>query len=315
MKIVILDAQTVSRGDVDLNVFAKYGELVIHQLTGPDDTAARIKDADIVICNKTQLTERVLREAANLRFITLFATGYNNVDIEYCRRRGIIVSNAASYSTDAVAQHTFAMILEHFSRVGDYAKFTADGGWFDAPSFSPFVFPTDEIAGKTLGIVGLGSIGKAVADIALAFKMRVLAHSRTPKNYPGVTDVSLDALLAESDVITLHCPLNEETKLMFGAKEFAACKDGAYFVNAARGAITDEYALCDAVTSGRLSGAAIDVLTDEPMKRDCPLFGVDGITVTPHVAWAPLSTRKRLIGILCGNIEAFLRGEPINVVS
>lgn len=315
MKIVILDAQTVSRNDVDLNIFSKYGDLTIYPLTAPDDTAERIADADIVICNKTVLGKNEIKNAKKLRFITLFATGYNNIDVDYCAERGIVVSNAASYSTNAVAQHTFALILEHFSNVGKYSKFVEDGGWLDTPSFSPFVFPTDEIAGKTLGIFGLGSIGKAVADIALAFKMNVIAHSRTPKNYPGVKDVSFEELLRESDVISLHSPLNEETRGVFNDRAFAMCKEGAYFVNTARGAITDEYALVRALESGRLCGAAIDVLTAEPMKKDCPLYKAPNITITPHIAWAPLTTRKRLIDILCANIEAFIDGKPINKVN
>ena len=315
MKIVILDAQTVSKNDVDLNVFSKYGELVIHQLTSPADTAERIRDADIVICNKTVLGKNEIKDAQKLKFITLFATGYNNIDVEYCRERGIVVSNAASYSTDAVAQHTFALILEHFSNVGKYATFVENGGWMDTPSFSPFVFPTDEIAGKTLGIFGLGSIGKAVADIALAFKMNVIAHSRTPKNYRDVRDVSFDELLENSDIISLHSPLNDSTKKVFNETAFNKMKDGAYFVNTERGAVTDEYALARALESGKLSGAAIDVLTNEPMQKDCPIFNAPNVTITPHVAWAPLTTRKRLIDILCGNIEAFIEGNPINKVN
>ncbi|MBQ3100870.1 MAG: D-2-hydroxyacid dehydrogenase [Clostridia bacterium] len=315
MKIVILDAQTVSKNDIDLNVFSKYGELVVHQLTSPSDTSERIKDADIVICNKTVLGENEIKNAKNLRFITLFATGYNNIDVDYCRERGIVVSNAASYSTDAVAQHTFALILEHFSNVGKYAAFVEKGGWMDTPSFSPFVFPTDEIAGKTLGIFGLGSIGKAVADIALAFKMKVIAHSRTPKNYKDVKDVNFDELLENSDVISLHSPLNDSTKMIFDDTAFGKMKNGAYFVNTARGAVTDEYALARALESGKLSGAAIDVLTNEPMRKDCPIFNAPNVTITPHVAWAPLTTRKRLIDILCGNIEAFIDGNPINKVN
>lgn len=315
MKIVILDAQTVSRGDVDLNVFSKYGNLTVYPLTSSEKTAERIADADIAICNKTVLGKKELEGAKNLKFITLFATGYNNIDVDYCAERGIVVSNAGSYSTNAVAQHTFALILEHFSHIGDYSRFTAEGGWMDTPSFSPFVFPTDEIYGKTLGIFGLGSIGKAVADIALAFGMKVIAHSRLPKNYREVRDVSFDELLSESDIISLHSPLNEETRGVFDEDAFAKCKDGAYFVNTARGAITDEAALRCALESGKLSGAAIDVLTLEPMRRDCPLFGAPNITITPHIAWAPLATRQRLIEILCNNIEGFLSGNPVNKVN
>lgn len=315
MKIVILDAQTVSCGDINLEIFAKYGDLTIYPLTSPDNTADRISDADIVICNKTVLGKAELERAKNLKFITLFATGYNNIDIDCCSERGIVVSNAANYSTNAVAQHTFALILEHFSRVGDYARFTSDGGWLDTPSFSPFVFPTDEIAGKTLGIYGLGNIGKAVADIALAFKMKVIAHSRTPKRYREVCDVTFDELLAKSDVITVNSPLNDGTKNIFNDNAFSKFKNGAYFVNTARGAITDEAALRRALESGKLSGAAIDVLTEEPMKNNCILYGAPNITITPHIAWAPLATRKRLIDILCSNIEAFISGKPINKVN
>ena len=315
MKIVILDAQTVSRGDVDLEIYRQYGDLEIYQLTTPELTAERIKDADIAVCNKAVIGENEMKNAKNLKFITVFATGYNNIDVDYAAKRGIIVSNAGTYSTDAVAQHVFALMLEHFSRVGDYSHFVDEGGWLESPSFSPFVFPADEIAGKTLGIFGLGSIGKAVADIALAFKMRVIACSRSKKNYREVTDVDFETLLRESDVLTLHCPLTPETRYTFDKSVFDRCKDGAYFINTARGAVTVESDLADAVRSGKLSGAGIDVLDGEPMKPGCPLLGVPGITITPHVAWGPLTTRIRLIGIIRDNIEAFLAGKPINRVN
>ena len=316
MKIVILDAQTVSRnGDVDLDIYKRYGDLTVYQLTAPELTAERIKDADIAICNKAVIGENEMRGAKNLKFITVFATGYNNIDVKYAAKRGIVVSNAGTYSTDAVAQHVFALMLEHFSRVGDYSRFVAEGGWMESPSFSPFVFPADEIAGKTLGIFGLGTIGKAVADVALAFKMRVIACSRTPKNYKTVEDVDFSALLRESDILSLHCPLTAETKHTFNKDAFDRCKDGAYLINTARGAVTVERDLADAVRSGKLSGAAIDVLDGEPMKPGCPIYGVPGITITPHVAWGPLTTRKRLIKIICGNIEGFLAGNPINKVN
>ena len=315
MKIVILDAQTVSRGDVDLEIYRQYGDLEIYQLTTPELTAERIKDADIAVCNKAVIGENEMKNAKNLKFITVFATGYNNIDVDYAAKRGIIVSNAGTYSTDAVAQHVFALMLEHFSRVGDYSHFVDEGGWLESPSFSPFVFPADEIAGKTLGIFGLGSIGKAVADIALAFKMRVIACSRSKKNYREVTDVDFETLLRESDVLTLHCPLTPETRYTFDKSVFDRCKDGAYFINTARGAVTVESDLAEAVRSGKLSGAGIDVLDGEPMKPGCPLLGVPGITITPHVAWGPLTTRIRLIGIIRDNIEAFLAGKPINRVN
>lgn len=315
MKIVILDAQTVTKGDVDLNVFDKYGELAIYPLSSPDEIVERTTDADIIICNKSRLGKYELAGAKNLKFITLFATGYNNIDVDYCRERGIVVANAGSYSTDAVAQHTFALILEHFSRVGDYSRFVNEGGWLESPSFYPFVFPADELAEKTLGIFGLGSIGQAVADIALAFKMNVIACTRTPKNYHGIREVDFDTLLCESDVISLHCPLTPETRGKFNAEAFAKCRDGAYLVNCSRGPVVVERDLLEAVRSGKLSGAGVDVIEREPMTRDCILRGEPNITVTPHVAWGPLTTRRRLINIVCENIESFLAGAPKNKVN
>lgn len=316
MKIVLTDCATVvSNSDLDLSRLEAFGEVVYYDETPAELTAERIKDADVVILNKTVIGKRELDAAKNLKLIALFATGYNNIDVKYAAERGVAVCNAGVYSTAAVAQHTFAFILEHASAVAQYDKVVRDGDWIRSRLFAVFSKPTFELAGRTLGIFGLGAIGTQVARIANAFDMRVIAYSRTPKDIDGVEFVSFDELLAESDYLTVHCPLTDKTAKIFNADAFAKMKDGAYFINTARGGVIDEYALRDAVTSGKLAGAGIDVLTVEPMSADCPLYNVPNITVTPHIAWAPLDTRTRLLDIVISNLEAFIAGTPKNKVN
>ncbi len=315
--IVITDAQTVTKGDIDLSVFEKYGNVTVYPLTAPEETAARIKDADCVLLNKTVLDAEILAKAPNLRYIGIFATGYNMIDLDYCRAHGITVSNAGSYSTDAVAQSVFAYMLHFASRAADYDAFVRGGGWKNSPSFSPFVFPTFELAGKTLGILGYGAIGKKVAEIAKAFSMRILAvpHKQMTGTDGTVTFTDFDTMLAQSDFVSVHTPLTNETKGLFSRAVFAKMKDGAYFINTSRGGAVVEEDLRDALTSGHLAGAAIDVLTAEPMREDCVLFGAPNLLTTPHVAWAPLDTRVRLLGIVEDNLSNFLSGNPTHVVS
>ena len=319
MKIVLTDAQTVTNGDLDLSVFEKYGEVVVWPLTSYEETVERIADADVVLLNKTVMDAAVLSQAKNLKYIGIFATGYNMIDLSYCREHGITVANAGSYSTDAVAQTVFAFLLHHYSRVSDYDAFVRDGGWKNSPSFSPFVFPTFELAGKTIGILGYGAIGRKVARIAQAFSMKVMAvPHRMPENTDPADEViytDLDTMLASADIVTVHTPLTDETRGMFDAARFAQMKPGAYFVNTSRGGVLDEQALRDALESGHLSGAGIDVLNIEPMRADCVLLGVKNLTTTPHVAWAPLETRQRLMGIVADNIRNFLNGTPTHVVN
>ncbi len=314
MKIVISDRATLGDG-VDLSVFEKFGELVIYPHTSPDQVGDRICDADILICNKTLVGKEALDKAKKLGCILLFATGYNNIDIEYAAKKGVAVCNAGQYSTYAVAQHTFALILRQASRVAEYSDFVADGGWIRSPLFSAFEFSTHELYGKTLGIIGFGSIGCAVADVALALGMKVIVHTRTPKEDSRITFVSFDELLSGSDYISVHCPLTDKTAKMFNAEAFEKCRDGAFFVNTSRGGVVDESALAQALNSGKLSGAALDVLATEPMSKDCPLIGAKNLTVTPHTAWIPVETRQRLIGIVASNLEAFLSGSPTNKVN
>ncbi len=315
MKIVVLDAQTVTNGDVSLKPLSRFGEVITYNLTKFEEICERIKDADAVICNKTLLNSESLKGAENLKYIGLFATGYNNIDIDYCTKHGITVCNAGSYSTNAVAQHTFALILEHYSNVGRYNQFCHNGGWQTAETFSPFVFPLNEIAGKTIGIVGFGAIGQAVAKIALAFEMKVLAYNRSQKEYAGVEFTDLDTLLKNSDIVTVHCPLNNDSNEMFSKDTFGKMKKGAFFVNTARGGVMVESDLIDALNAEHLSGAAVDVLSIEPMSKKSQLPNTKNLLISPHIAWAPIETRERLIDIVCDNIDCFVKGNPKNVVN
>lgn len=315
MKIVITDADTVFDGVVTAGGFEKYGELVCYPLTSQEELAERIKDADMVICNKTRFGKAEMDGAKNLKYIGLFATGYNNIDTAYAREKGITVCNAPGYSTEAVAQHAFALLLQATNRVGDYNRIVAQGDWKVSRTFSMFPFPMSELCGKTLGIVGYGAIGRRVADIAKAFGMRVLVHNRSKVQDDTVTQVPFDTLLRESDAVTLHCPLNADSEKLMNAEAFAKMKTGAVLINTARGPVVDEAALRDALLSGKLAAAGIDVLCQEPMSQDCPLFGIENCYITPHVAWAGLETRQRLLQVVEANIKAFLEGAPINVVS
>ena len=317
MEIVILDAKTVTNGDIDLSVLGRFGNVRQYELTDAEQIVERIKDADIVLTNKCKLTADVLKQTPRVKYIGLFATGYNNIDVEYAGENGITVCNAGGYSTDAVAQHTFAMILDHANKVSQYSAFVHDGGWKKSETFSPFIFPMNELAGKTIGIIGYGNIGRAVARIAKAFSMNVIAYVRNMKSeneFEVSFTTDIDDLLSASDFISVHCPLNADSEKMFNAERFAKCKKGAYFINTARGPIVDEDALYNALESGILSGAAIDVLETEPMKEQCRLDKAPNCTITPHIAWAPLETRERLLGIVCDNIEKWIEGNPQNTV-
>ena len=315
MKIVCTDISSVSAGDVDVTVFEKYGDVTYYDTTPPELTAKRISDADIVLLNKTVIGRKELDAAKNLKYIGLFATGYNNIDVQYARERGVVVSNAGQYSTGAVAQHTFALLLELFSKSGFYNSFVEDGGWKAAKIFTGFVGGTDELYGKTLGVVGYGSIGSAVSKIALAFGMKVIAYTRTPKDDKSVEFVTKEELFARSDVISFHCPLTDKTAKMLDRDALSLCKDGVYIINTSRGGVIDEEALAEAIRSKKVRGAGLDVLTVEPMSEDCPLFGLPNVIITPHVAWTPLATRERLLEIVSSNIAAFLSGRPENVVN
>lgn len=315
MKIVLTDAQTVTDSLVGADALKELGEVVTYGLLAYDEVAEKIADADVVVCNKTLLGAHTLRLAKNLKYIGLFATGYNNIDIEYCRTHGITVCNAGSYSTNAVAQHTFALILEAYNKTALYNDYVQQGRWKRSVTFSPFVYPLNELAGKTFGIVGLGAIGQAVAKIANAFEMQVIAFNRSFRQVQGVENVSLDTLLKRSDIVSVHCPLNADSENMFNGEAFAKMKQGALFVNTARGGVMSEQDLFDALESGHLGGACIDTLCVEPMEEDCVLMRAKNCLMTPHIAWAPVETRQRLMKIVVDNIKNFFAGTPTNVVS
>lgn len=313
MKVVILDAKTLTNDDIDFSVFDEFGEVTIYDYTKYNQIAERIKDAEIILCNKSIMNRMTLKDAKNVKYIGLFATGYNNVDIEYTNERNITVCNAGSYSTNAVAQHVFALILEHYNKVGEYNKFVKDGGWIHSEKFSPFK-PMKEMDGRTLGIVGYGSIGKKVAKIAQAFDMKVLAYNRSPKKDESVRFVEMDELLEKSDIVSIHCPLNSDSEKMCNKEFFEKMKDGALFINTSRGGVVDEQALIDAVKSKKISGAGLDVVAVEPMEKHEEILDIDNIIITPHSAWAPVETRTRLVEIVKNNIKKWVAGDPVNVI-
>ena len=314
MKILVTDSLSLkSHNDLSLDALSRFGEVSEFDNLTREELLREVKDKDIILTNKVTIDREVMENAPRLRYIGLFATGYNNIDIIAAKEKGIVVANAGSYSTNAVAQQVISYILSHFTKISHYDEFVKQGGWLKSKFFAPLVFATDEVYDKTLGIVGYGSIGQAVEKIALALGMRVLVHTRTPRDDQKFVD--FDTLLSQSDVISMHCPLTEQSKDMMHADAFAKCKDGAFFINTARGGVVDEFALFDALKSGKLSGAAVDVLKSEPMSSDCPLLNAPNIIITPHTAWAPLKTRQRLLGIVCDNIQAFLDGNPQNNVA
>ena len=313
MKVVILDAKTLTNDDIDFSVFDEFGEVTIYDYTKYNQIAERIKDAEIILCNKSIMNRMTLKDAKNVKYIGLFATGYNNVDIEYTNERNITVCNAGSYSTNAVAQHVFALILEHYNKVGEYNKFVKYGGWIHSEKFSPFK-PMKEMDGRTLGIVGYGSIGKKVAKIAQAFDMKVLAYNRSPKKDESVRFVEMDELLEKSDIVSIHCPLNSDSEKMCNKEFFEKMKDGALFINTSRGGVVDEQALIDAVKSKKISGAGLDVVAVEPMEKHEEILDIDNIIITPHSAWAPVETRTRLVEIVKNNIKKWVAGAPVNVI-
>lgn len=315
MKILITDAATLkANNDISLEIFQQFGDTIIHENINRTDLLKEAVDADIILCNKTIIDREIMEKADNLKYIGLFATGYNNIDIVTAKERGITVCNAGNYSTNAVAQQVIGYILMHYTKIPLYNDFVHGGGWKNAEVFSPLMFTGDEVFGKTLGIVGFGSIGKAVKKAAEGLGMNVLVHTRTIRDDGETKFVSLDELLTKSDIITLHCPLNEQSADMMNSESFAKMKDGAFFINTSRGGTVDEQALFDALESGKLSGAAVDVLKQEPMNKDCVLAKAKNLIITPHTAWAPLTTRRRLLQIVSDNISAFLKGEPQNKV-
>ena len=316
MKLLLTDCAALkSNNDLCLDIFNSFGEVVKYENITRTELLKEAVNADIILCNKTVIDKEVFETAENLKYIGLFATGFNNIDIVEAKKRNIPVCNAVSYSTNAVAQQVMGYILLHYTKIPEYNSFVQKGGWQQSPTFSALVYTSDEVYGKTLGIIGFGSIGKAVKRAAEGLGMRVIVNTRTVKNDGETQFVDLDTLLKTSDIISVHCPLNEQSADMFNRETFNKCKDGAFFINTARGGVVDEDALAKALKSGKLSGAAVDVLKQEPMAENCPLYNAPNLIITPHTAWAPLATRKRLLGIVADNITAFLNDKPQNNVA
>lgn len=313
MEICVLERKSCCGDDLSLERFRALGEL--REYDGmPDDIAAAVGDAPVVLCNKARFTREVIEKCPNLRYIGLMATGYNVIDVDACRERGIVVANVPGYSTESVAQFTFAFILQFSTSLVTYANALRDGMWIASPSFTTYPFPISELHGKTLAIFGLGTIGRRVAEIGSAFGMEVIYHSRTKKDVP-YEYVGRDGLFARADYLTFHCPLTPETTGVLCAENIEKMKPTAFVVNTARGGVAVESDVRAALDSGRIAGYAADVLTCEPQRADCPLNGAKNLFLTPHIAWAPKEARERLIGMMYENLAAFLAGAPTNNVA
>lgn len=318
MKIVVLDAYALNPGDLSWDWLENAGECEIYDRTGKDEIISRCEGAEIVITNKTPLPKKVLEKLPSLRFIALESTGYNVVDIEYCKEKGIPVCNIPSYSTEAVAQLTFSLILEITNAVALHSESVKNGEWTACPDFCYWKTPLSELSGKTIGIVGFGQIGRRVADIAEAFNMNVIAvsgHETDQTHRKNFRWVNTEELKKEADIISFHCPLTKNTEGLCNEEFLNGCKDGVVIINTSRGPVVDENALAAALKSGKVKGAGVDVLSVEPAKESNPLLTAPNCFITPHIAWAGLETRKRLMEILESNVNAYLNGEPQNVVN
>ncbi len=314
MKIVILDGHALNPGDLSWDFLNEFGTVTYYDCTrGEQDTIARIGDAEIILLNKTAITETVLAACPNLKLICILATGYNVVDCDAAARRNIPVCNVPGYGTAAVAQFTIGLLLEICNHIGMHNESVHLGSWTNCPDFCYWLTPQMELAGKTMGIIGYGSIGQAVAKIAKAFGMNVLAYSRTQR--AGHAYVDLDTLLQHSDVISLHCPLFPETKGLINADAISKMKDGAILINTARGPLIDEAAVAAALQSGKLRAAAMDVVAEEPIRADSPLLQAPNCIITPHMAWAPIESRQRILDAAAEHIRNYITGKPIQSVN
>jgi len=318
MKLVVLERNSVGT-DIDVSCFEKFGEVTYYPNTVAENTAERVTDADIIIANKAPLNENSLKDAPHVKLICLFATGFDNVDLNYCKSRGIKVANVINYCTPAVAQHTLMLALMLTEKAAFYDSYVKSGTYSAQDRFSNFDRPFNDLEGKTWGIVGMGTIGRKVAGLAQAFGCRVIFYSASGKS--SCTDyerVELETLLKESDILSLHCPLSDRTRGLINKEAFAQMKETAILINVARGPVVDTQALYDALITNQIAAAGLDVLEKEPMTRDNPLAKIQDSTrliITPHMAWASTESRNNLVGEVCKNIAAFLEGEERNIVN
>ena len=318
MKIVVLDGITLNPGDNPWTPVEQLGDLTVYDSTQPEQVVERSIEADILLTNKVVLSRAIIDQLPNLKLISVTATGYNVVDLKAAKAKRIPVTNVPVYSTDAVAQHVFAMLLSFIHRPESHSQAVADGQWMKTGQFSFWLQPITELKGKTFGVVGWGRIGKATAAIANAFGMRVVAASRRQADAPSWENfewLKIDQLCEQSDVISLHCPLNDDSEEMVDANFLARMKPNAILINTARGGLVNETELAVALADKTIGGALLDVVSTEPMPDDHPLRSVDNCMVTPHVAWTTVEARQRLMKSTAGNIQAFLDGWPRNVVN
>lgn len=318
MKIVILDGFALCRDELNFSALSEFGDVTFYERTPAGLAAKRIGDAEIVFTNKVNIDSSIMDKCKNLRWIGVLATGYNNIDVIAAKERDIIVTNIPGYSTQAVAQYVFSCILKYTNRISEHDKAVHDGRWITAPDYCFLDTPLIELRDKTIGIIGFGQIGRAVCKIALAFEMNVLVYSRTIYSEfesANVSFVPLDDLVSKSDFITIHCPLTPQTENMFNKEKFALMKRSAMLINSARGPIINEKDLADALDNDLIACAALDVLSAEPMRANNPLLYAKNCYITPHIAWAPLETRKRLLSIAIDNLRSYLNNQPKNVVN
>lgn len=318
MNIVILDGYTTNPGDLSWDAFNEFGNVTTYDYTPNELIIERCKDAEIIIDNKVVLSKEILNQLPKLKYIGMLSTGFNVIDTEAAKENGVVVCNVPTYSTSAVAQLTFALILETYNQVAVHSKAVHEGEWTNCRDFCFQKTPLVELSGKTIGLIGYGKIGSEVAKIADAFSMNILCYVPSVKPQPCYKSfkfVSLDELAEKSDIVSLHCPLTTETQGIINEAFISKMKKNAIIINTSRGPAIDEQALADAINSGRIAGAGVDVLSTEPPKADNPLLACDKCFITPHIAWAGYETRERLIGVVYNNLKAFIEGNPVNIVN
>ena len=316
MKAVYLEEGAVNQGDISLEPITSILETTVYQNTTEADKYEHIGDAEVVFANKIIFDEETFNRLPNLKYIGICATGYNVVDLDAARRHGVTVTNVPAYSTESVAQLTWGFILEIASKISLHNESVHRGDWVKSETFCYWLDSVMELAGKTIGILGYGNIGKRVAEIAGAFRMNVLVSTAHPEKYKdNIHFVSQEELWEKSDIITLHAPMNPSTERIICKENISKMKDGVIIINVSRGALVDEEALADALRSGKVAAAAADVMTVEPMKPDNPLLTAPNMTITPHIAWASVEARERLINTIADNLKAYLNGDKLNVVS
>ena len=317
MKIVVLDGYTENPGDLSWDEMKKYGELTVYDRTPAEEVVNRIGNAEVVFTNKTPITKETMDACPDFKFISVLATGYNVIDVNYAKEKGIVVSNIPTYGTDCVGQFAIALLLEICHRIGHHDKAVKEGRWENAPDWCFWDYPLIELEGKTMGIIGFGRIGQAEGRIAKALGMNVIAYDLYPnESGRAIADyVTQDELFAKADVISLHCNLTPENAGLINRENIAKMKDGVILLNNARGQLVNEVDLVEALASGKVAAAGLDVVSTEPIKADNPLLKAPNCIITPHISWAPKESRRRIMDCTVENIRAFLNGKPVHVVN